>query len=76
MKQQLEQRLKELRFEFESGQKTLADMELKQSNVRNTLLRIRGAIQVLEEELKKEGQPESDNIGQLEGFPKTEPITE
>ncbi len=76
MKQQLEQRLKELRFEFESGQKTLADMELKQSNVRNTLLRISGAIQVLEEELKKEGQPESDNIGQLEGFPKTEPITE
>ncbi len=76
MKQQLEHRLKDLRFEFESGQKTLADMEIKQSNLRNTLLRISGAIQVLEEELAKEGKPDSDNIGLLEGVPKTEPITE
>ncbi len=68
MKQQLEQRLKELRSEFESGQKTLADLEVKQMNLRNTLLRISGAIQVLEEELAKEngqektGQP-GDPIG-------------
>jgi hypothetical protein len=47
MKQQLEQRLKELRTEFESGQKALADLEVKQANLRNTLLRISGAIQVL-----------------------------
>lgn len=56
MKQQLEQRLKDLKAEFESGQKMLADMEVKQANMRDTLLRISGAIQVLEEELAKENQ--------------------
>ena len=53
MKEQLEQRLQELKAEFESGQKVLADLEAKQANVRETLLRIQGAIQVLEEELAK-----------------------
>lgn len=56
MKQQLEQRLKELRAEFEAGQKALADMEFKQTNLRNTLLRISGAMQVLQEELDKESK--------------------
>ncbi len=65
MKQQLEQRLKELRSEFESGQRTLAEMETKQMNLRNTMLRISGAIQVLEEELAKESSQE--NIGQPGG---------
>jgi chromosome segregation ATPase len=54
MKQQLEQRLKELKDEFKSGQKMLADLEAKQANLRNSLLRISGAIQVLEEELGKD----------------------
>lgn len=58
MKEQLEQRLKELKTEFESGQKVLADLEAKQANLRNTLLRISGAIQVLEEEL---GNSNGDN---------------
>ncbi|MDZ8025865.1 MAG: hypothetical protein RMX35_27645 [Nostoc sp. DcaGUA01] len=53
MKQQLEQRLAELKSEFASGQKVLADLESKQVSVRETLLRIQGAIQVLEEELTK-----------------------
>jgi predicted nuclease with TOPRIM domain len=51
MKKQLEQRLQQLKAEFESGQKVLADLESKQVNVHETLLRIQGAIQVLEEEL-------------------------
>jgi predicted nucleic acid-binding Zn-ribbon protein len=76
MKQQLENRLKNLRAEFESGQKALADLEVKQMNLRNTLLRISGAIQVLEEELAKEEHPAQDGIGRLEGVPKSEPITE
>jgi septal ring factor EnvC (AmiA/AmiB activator) len=54
MAQQLEQRLKELRAEYESGQKTLAELENKQMNLRSTLLRISSAIKVLEEELAKE----------------------
>lgn len=53
MKEQLEQRLKELKTEFESGQKMLADLETQAAELRKTLLRITGAIQVLEEELAK-----------------------
>ena len=56
MKEQLEQRLKELKAEFESGQKALADLEAREENVRNALRRISGAIQELEKELAKEGQ--------------------
>jgi hypothetical protein len=55
MRKQLEQRIKQLKTEFESGQKSLAELETKEANLRNTLLRISGAIQVLEEELSKEG---------------------
>jgi chromosome segregation ATPase len=53
MRDQLEQRLNALKAEFESGQKVLAEIEEKRENVRQTLLRISGAIQVLEEELEK-----------------------
>ncbi len=59
MKQQLKQRLQELKQEFESGQKVLAELEAKQANVQNTLLRIQGAIQVLEEELAKAEEDQS-----------------
>ncbi len=53
MKEQLENRLTELKAEQESGQKVLADLEAKQASLQNTLLRIAGAIQVLEEEIAK-----------------------
>lgn len=53
MKEQLEKRLNELKAEFESGQKVLSDLESKQNSIRETLLRIAGAIQVLEEEISK-----------------------
>ena len=53
MKEQLEKRLAELKAEFESGQKVMADLEAKQANLRDTLLRISGAIQILEEEISK-----------------------
>jgi len=56
MKEQLQRRLEELKSEFESGQKMLADLEAKQVNLRETLLRISGAIQVLEELLNGEDQ--------------------
>ena len=61
MKRQLEKRLSELKTEFESGQKMLAELEGKQASVRQTVLRISGAIQVLEEELTKEPQSSLDN---------------
>ena len=60
MKEQLEKRLAELKAEFESGQKAMADLEAKQANLRDTLLRISGAIQILEEELGKLNQESED----------------
>jgi len=58
MKQQLEQRLKELKTEFEAGQKMLAELGAKRANLQESMLRISGAIQVLEEELAPEAKPE------------------
>jgi len=57
MKEQLERRIQELKTEFESGQKMLADLESREANMRTVLHRISGAIQVLEEELAKAGYP-------------------
>jgi len=54
MKPQLEKRLAELKSEFESGQKMLADLNVKRNELEATLLRISGAIQVLEEMLSKQ----------------------
>ena len=53
MKEQLEKRLAELKSEFEAGQKMMTELESKQSNLRDTLLRISGAIQILAEEINK-----------------------
>jgi hypothetical protein len=47
-------RLEALKNEFESGQKMLTDSEARQAQLRDTLLRISGAIQVLEELLSND----------------------
>jgi chromosome segregation ATPase len=52
MREQLERRLEELKKEFTSGQARVAELEKQHVIVQQTLLRISGAIQVLEEELK------------------------
>lgn len=57
MKEQLTERLGKLKSEFESGQKMLADLEARQANLQQTLLRISGAIQILEEVLTSEPEP-------------------
>lgn len=54
MKEQLEMRIKELKAELESGQKMLEELDIKRANLANTLLRISGAIQALEELMPKE----------------------
>ncbi|MDJ0632604.1 MAG: hypothetical protein QNJ34_05375 [Xenococcaceae cyanobacterium MO_188.B29] len=61
MKEQLEKRLAELKAEFESGQKVMAELETKQANLRDTLLRISGAIQILEEEIAKVSAEEENS---------------
>lgn len=54
MQKQLQERLKVLKDEFEVGQKKLAESEAEANNLRQMMLRISGAIQVLEEELANE----------------------
>ena len=49
MREQLEQRVGELKAEQQKGQQVLAELEARQAELRQTLLRISGAIQVLEE---------------------------
>jgi predicted nucleic acid-binding Zn-ribbon protein len=51
MRSRLEIRLQQLRSELENGQKMMADLENRRSQLQTTLLKIQGAIQVLEEEL-------------------------
>jgi predicted nuclease with TOPRIM domain len=60
MRIQLETRLSELKAEYEAGQKMLTELEQKQQHLRDTLLRISGAILVLEEELGR-GDDEPGN---------------
>jgi predicted nucleic acid-binding Zn-ribbon protein len=55
MYDQLEARLGQLKAEFEAGRKALADLEANVTELKGTLSRISGAIQVLEEEIDKEG---------------------
>jgi predicted nucleic acid-binding Zn-ribbon protein len=54
MKKQLEARLEALKAEFESGKNVLADLDKKSREVETTLMRISGAIQVIEELLEHE----------------------
>ncbi len=49
MKDQVQERLENLKNELESGKKLLADLEARKADVQTTVLRISGAIQVLEE---------------------------
>lgn len=51
MRARLEQRLRELREEYHQGEALLQEYDRKQRELKDTLLRIGGAIQVLEEEL-------------------------
>jgi hypothetical protein len=56
MKEQVDKRLAELKNEFERGQKILEDLDVRREQAKQSLLRISGAIQVLEEILREEGQ--------------------
>jgi hypothetical protein len=54
------ERLSALRKEYETGQTMLAELDAKQLDLRQTLLRIAGAIQVLEELLDDTGPAADD----------------
>lgn len=59
MRTRLEQRLNQLKAEFEAGQQMIIELEAKRDNLQKTMLRISGAIQVLEEELSQTETEES-----------------
>ncbi len=52
LRQQLEGRLLELQDELAVGERRLRTLEMEQAQLRDTLLRISGAIQVLQELLE------------------------
>lgn len=54
MKEQIEIRINELKTELESGQKMLEELDVKRTSLGNTLLRISGAIQALQEMMPQE----------------------
>jgi len=54
MREQIENRLRALNAEFKTGQEMLVELSAKEANLRTTLARISGAIQVLEELLEQE----------------------
>ncbi|MFY1827318.1 hypothetical protein ACN47A_15460 [Myxococcus fulvus] len=49
MKGQIEKRLADLKAEHEAGQKMLAELDAKRAGLVQTMLRIEGAMQVLQE---------------------------
>lgn len=53
MRGQFEKRLEGLRKEYEKGLNEMRELEARQNALRQTMLRISGAIQVIEEELRR-----------------------
>ncbi len=52
----LEERLTQLRSQYEAGQKELEKLQKRENELQISLLRVSGAVQVLEEELAKANQ--------------------
>lgn len=65
MRERLDKRLAELKAELESGEKLLTELNTKQAALQSTLLRISGAILVLQELLQTEGSPAGEGAGSM-----------
>ena len=63
MEERLRERLKELRADFADGRRRLDELEAQARDVQHALLRISGAIQVLEEELSRLDGRAADSTG-------------
>jgi hypothetical protein len=72
VREQMEARLKALKSELEAGEAELAKVENQRTYLRETLLRISGAVQVIEE-LLVEGQNAEQRDGTNLDAPGTEP---
>jgi len=62
MKSEIKTRLEELKEEYKKGQERLLALEQETTNLSNTMLRISGAIQVLEELTGKNTTGNSNGI--------------
>lgn len=62
MREQLQARLEALRHEFETGHVELEKLERQRTHIRETLLRISGAIQVLDELLAADHTPTQNGV--------------
>ncbi|MDP4182077.1 MAG: hypothetical protein Q8942_13435 [Bacillota bacterium] len=56
MKEKLEARVNELKAELETGRKIMDEIEMKRANLGQTIIRISGAIQVLEELMSSDSE--------------------
>ena len=63
MREQLEERVAALQSEFDRGNERLKLLEDDADKLRETLLRIAGAVQVLTEELERSGAAEGEQAG-------------
>lgn len=70
MRNQIQARLNELKRQLEVGQTELQQVLVRENYLRETILRISGAIQVLEELLTEQQPTGQDETGSL----KVEPI--
>lgn len=66
MREQMQTRLETLRKEFQTGQADLEKVEQQRTYLRETLLRISGALQVLEELLADRQPAEQNGTGPTE----------
>ena len=71
MQEAMRARLELLRREFETGEARLAELERQRTQLTETMLRISGAMQVLEEMLDEgtQGQPSLDGVGAMAAAP-------
>ena len=56
MKESIQTRLQELQTEYQKGQERLSKLDQEMATVKTSMLRISGAIQVLEEMLKEDAK--------------------
>ena len=68
MKENIKNRLKDLQQEYQKGQEQLQKLEVETNNVRSAMLRISGAIQILEELIEQ--QPVINDTTQINNIKK------
>ena len=69
MQEQLKKRLEELKKEYETGQARLRELEAETNHVGETMLRISGAIQVIQEMLNDSNDQEKSESAASGGEP-------